>query len=406
MAHWIAVAGIIVAAAALASSIYILTFALWGVRLGSPKSATAEPSILPYFLILIPAHNESAGIKPTILSVLAQDYPADRFRLITIADNCSDDTVSMAQQAGTHQSNTAVWPRKDIENRGKGQALAWALDRAADIHFDRVLILDADSTVAPDFLQQMAAAAATHPVNSVLQARYEFLPSPAGTAGWFETFTLASKAAENSFTYRPRSSASLVNLIQGNGFSIPRSTLATVPFRASSIVEDAEYAIELAIANVPVYLVEPARVGSRMTQNLHDAAPQRVRWARGIFQLIFAAVPRLLFQGIRQRRARLIEASLMLLLTSRVLIVLATALSFVLAVLAISQPQARIIFALAASAVLLQAVYLALMFRKSADTPFSMKGLLFMPAYAAIISFSQALALFGFRRKRWARTIR
>jgi hypothetical protein len=143
-----------------------------------------------------------------------------------------------------------------------------------------------------------------------------------------------------------------------------------------------------------------------MTETVQDAAPQRVRWASGIFQLIFNAVPRLLFNGLRQRRWKLIESSLMLLLTSRVLIVLATLLSFLLALLAMPQPQARIILALALASVLLQAVYLVLMFRKSATTPFSMRGILFMPAYLAVVSFSQALALLGLRRKRWARTVR
>jgi hypothetical protein len=35
-----------------------------------------------------------------------------------------------------------------------------------------------------------------------------------------------------------------------------------------------------------------------------------------------------------------------------------------------------------------------------------MRGILFMPAYLAVVSFSQALALLGLRRKRWARTVR
>jgi hypothetical protein len=61
---------------------------------------------------------------------------------------------------------------------------------------------------------------------------------------------------------------------------------------------------------------------------------------------------------------------------------------------------------LAIAAAILQFAYLLLMFRKSATTPFAMKGLLFMPAYLAIVSFSQALALTGLRRKRWARTVR
>lgn len=401
MAHWFAVAGICVAALALLGSIYILGFALWGVILGRRKPITFQLEKLPDFLVLIPAHNEATGIEPTLSSVLKQNYPRQNFRVITIADNCTDATATVAAQFGSE-----VWERHDTQNRGKGQALGWALERAKDIPFDTVLILDADSTLDPEFLRQMANAMAVFPAGSVLLARDEFLPSENQGTGWFETLTLASRTAENSFVYRPRSAGGLVNLIMGNCFCIPRETLSRVPFGADSVVEDAEYAISLALAGVPVHIFEPARVWSRMTQTVHDAAPQRIRWARGIFQLIFRSAPKLFFNGLRQGRWRWMEAAIMLLLTSRVLLATVTMLPFVIAAFTISQPQARIILMLAVPAVLLQAIYLYLMFRKSSNPPFSMRGLLFMPAYIAVVSFSQAMALFGLRRKRWARTVR
>ncbi len=400
--HAIMLVGIVLAAGSLLASLYILLFAIAGTSIGR-RSRRATEASGPRFLMLIPAHNEAGGIQATIESSLQVDYPRDRFHLVTIADNCEDQTAEVARQCGSE-----VWIRTDPENRGKGQALAWAFARALTTPFDAVVIIDADSEIDPMFLQNMAAeieAARVSSTKYALQGRYEFA-STGDKAGWFETFTIASKAAENSFVYRPRSSAGLVNLIQGNGFCLSRAVVEQVPFDASSVVEDAEYAITLALAGVRVQYVDSARVVSRMTRRIHDAAPQRLRWASGIFQLILRSVPKLVGHGIKRRNWKLVEAAVMLLLTSRLVVLYMTATAFALALVELPFGHARLIVELLAGAVIAQSCYLWLLFRRSAPQPYPITDLLFMPAYVGIIGLTQLAALFGYRRKRWARTVR
>ena len=57
-----------------------------------------EPSTR--FDIIVPAHDEEAGIARTVQSLLAIDYPAVLRRVIVVADNCSDATAARASQAG------------------------------------------------------------------------------------------------------------------------------------------------------------------------------------------------------------------------------------------------------------------------------------------------------------------
>src|ERR1700720_3981794 len=52
------------------------------------------------FLIVIPAHDEESGIKTTVRSCLAADYPSSLFGVLVIADNCSDRTAYLAAEAG------------------------------------------------------------------------------------------------------------------------------------------------------------------------------------------------------------------------------------------------------------------------------------------------------------------
>jgi cellulose synthase/poly-beta-1,6-N-acetylglucosamine synthase-like glycosyltransferase len=48
--------------------------------------------------VLVPAHDESSGLLPTLADIKAQMRIGDR--LVVVADNCSDDTAAVAAAAG------------------------------------------------------------------------------------------------------------------------------------------------------------------------------------------------------------------------------------------------------------------------------------------------------------------
>src|SRR5258708_747412 len=52
----------------------------------------------PTCVVLIPAHNEEAGIGATLKSLLPQLGPKDR--LLVVADNCEDATAAVAHAHG------------------------------------------------------------------------------------------------------------------------------------------------------------------------------------------------------------------------------------------------------------------------------------------------------------------
>jgi cellulose synthase/poly-beta-1,6-N-acetylglucosamine synthase-like glycosyltransferase len=95
---------------------------------------------------LIPAHNEAAGIRATIDSLARQTRRADR--VVVIADNCSDDTAGIAADAGAEVFVTAGNRHKKAG--ALNQALAEVLPTLGPS--DAVLVMDADSTLAAEFL--------------------------------------------------------------------------------------------------------------------------------------------------------------------------------------------------------------------------------------------------------------
>lgn len=80
------------------------------------RRKTALPSVPSCrFRILIPAHDEEAGIARTVQNLLAVDYPAEQRRLWVIADNCTDGTAAAATAAGAEVMPSRLppvpWPR-------------------------------------------------------------------------------------------------------------------------------------------------------------------------------------------------------------------------------------------------------------------------------------------------------
>jgi cellulose synthase/poly-beta-1,6-N-acetylglucosamine synthase-like glycosyltransferase len=97
---------------------------------------------------LVPAHNEEGQIGEAIRALGEQEVRPDL--VVVCADNCTDDTVSEAEAAGAFVFRT-------IENRDKkAGALNQALERLLPIlrDDDCVLVMDADSFLAPTFLAE------------------------------------------------------------------------------------------------------------------------------------------------------------------------------------------------------------------------------------------------------------
>lgn len=98
--------------------------------------------------ILIPAHNEGAGISETLDSLKCQTLP-ECLRIIVLADNCTDNTGEVARAAGAEVFETVNNTYK------KAGALNQWLDRhLADMHpRESIMVMDADSVLDPDFLR-------------------------------------------------------------------------------------------------------------------------------------------------------------------------------------------------------------------------------------------------------------
>lgn len=96
---------------------------------------------------LVPAHNEAARISATLASLERQTSPPTR--VVVVADNCTDETAALARAAGADVLETVANRHKKAG--GLNQALTGLLPQLAPE--DLVLVVDADSTLAPSFVE-------------------------------------------------------------------------------------------------------------------------------------------------------------------------------------------------------------------------------------------------------------
>ena len=156
--------------------LYLAGLALLSRRPALPPPAAA----VPHFDLLVPAHDEEGGIAATVKSLLALDWPADRRRVVVIADNCTDATAALAREAGA-----MVMERHDTERRGKGFALAYAMDRLlAEGLATAIVVVDADTLVSPGLLRAFAARLERGRAPSRLATASATPTPPGGPSSW------------------------------------------------------------------------------------------------------------------------------------------------------------------------------------------------------------------------------
>src|SRR5579864_9387356 len=253
------------------------------------------------FAVLVPAHNEELVIGRLLSSLEALDYPRDCFDVWVVADNCEDETASIARGF-----NVRVCERFSNTERAKGFALRWLIERLAgeDRDYDAFVIVDADSIVARDFLQCMNSRLARGA--RVIQAYYSVLNShESATAG----LRYAALAAVHYLRPLGRSVFRLSCGLKGNGMCFDAAILKEFTWRWFTLAEDVEFHLALVERGIRVEFEPGTWVKADMPVSLKQSSSQNARWERGRIQLIRQHVPRLVLGGLRRRSLLTLDAA-------------------------------------------------------------------------------------------------
>lgn len=249
--------------------------------------------------VLVPAHNESSGLLPTLADIKAQIRMTDR--LVVVADNCSDDTAAVAAAAGAE-----VVERNEPARRGKGYALARGLDYLRTDTPDIVIVIDADCRLSDGTIDRLAmtCAATQMPVQAL-----DLMRSPNESSINFKVAEFAWRV-KNWLRPLGLRALRLPCQLMGTGMAFPWNLIDSVDLASGLIVEDLKLGLDLALAGHPPVFCPSAKVTSVFPSSLAGVQSQRLRWEQGHIGLILMAAPRLIFSAIARGNLGLLALAL------------------------------------------------------------------------------------------------
>lgn len=267
-------------------SIFVLEVLL--ALLPQRKIVLPDNLVQPTIAVLVPAHNESGTIENTLLNISTQLTENDR--LLVVADNCSDDTASIAKVHGAE-----VIERTDLERRGKGYALDYGVRHLEKAPPDVVIIIDADCQVEKGALTIIANNAIAR--NSPIQALYLMN---------YNNPTIKQRIAEFAWLVKNHvrplglSNIGLPCQLMGTGMAFPWQIIANAHLATGNIVEDVKMGLDMASKGHAPLFCPDARVSSTFPEVASAEQSQRKRWEHGHLGTIISEVPKGIIRSVRR----------------------------------------------------------------------------------------------------------
>jgi hypothetical protein len=263
---WPVVAGLI-GLATLPGTLELMVLSV-AAALGAPERRRRQA--LPtgdcgWISVVVPAHDEEAGIGETLRSVQAAIQADGRSSLLVVGANSTDATAANAADV-----------RQDPVRRGKGFALRHAWETLRSEPIGAMAVVDADSVVERNFVSEIRKHLSGD--GDAVQARFRVRNTNASVRTRLLQLALT---AMNVVRPLGRERLGCSAGLYGNGFAVRRETLELVPLPGPSLTEDLDYHVRLVLAGRRVRFVDSTVVWSDMPTTGRDAEAQRARWEGG-----------------------------------------------------------------------------------------------------------------------------
>ena len=256
------------------------------------KPKAHKPEKLHRYAVLIAARNEEAVLPHLLASLRNQDYPADYISVFVVADNCTDRTALVAEEAGA-----IVYTRFNREQVGKGYALNYLLqhideDLGLD-SFDAFLVFDADNLLQPDYITQ---------INRTCSDGYEAFCGYRNSKNFGSNWLTGSHGLqflhESTHLNRSRMLIGSCCMVNGTGFGFTRSLLETLGgWNFFTLSEDTEFSVRCMTQGIRIGYCHDAILYDEQPTQLRQSWRQRTRWSQGTIQVSLRYAGKL-FRGI------------------------------------------------------------------------------------------------------------
>lgn len=233
----------------------------------------------PFVSVLVPAHNEGKVIEKTAKSLLAFDYPKDKYEIMIINDNSSDNSAEILSDISNEfKDRNFIVINTDKTNGGKGKS------NALNIGFERskgeiIAVYDADNTPEKNALKYLVSTLVKDNSLGAVIGKFRCRNKEVNLLTKFiniETLTFQWMAQAGRWK--------LFNLctIPGTNFVIRRSILEEINgWDTKAITEDTELSFRIYRMGYKIKFMPLAVTWEQEPQTLKVWFKQRSRWAKG-----------------------------------------------------------------------------------------------------------------------------
>ncbi|MGN2338614.1 glycosyltransferase [Clostridium cagae] len=233
----------------------------------------------PFVSVMVPAHNEAIIIRKTVESLLELDYPHDRYEIIIINDNSSDNSAEILQTVKEKvlDRNLIIINTDNITGgKGKSNALNIGLEKSKG---EILAVYDADNT--PD------SKALKYLVQTLLED-----DKLGAVIGKFRCRNKDKNLLTNfinieTLTYQWMAQAGRWEMfklctIPGTNFVVRRSIMEEMNgWDTKAITEDTEVSFRIYMMGYKIKFMPLAVTYEQEPQTLNVWFKQRIRWAKG-----------------------------------------------------------------------------------------------------------------------------
>lgn len=293
---------------------YFLIFALGIFKKRKRKFINRDKN---NFAVIIAARNEEEVIANLVDSLKKQNYPSENYKVYVIINNCTDNTESVAKQAGASIINCTC------NVKSKGEVLKYTFEELkSDDSIDAYVIFDADNIVNKNFLNEM---------NNMLNQGYTVAQGFRDTKNLSDNWLSSSYAIlyylQSVFINKARYNLGKSSFLNGTGFMVKKEVIDKYGFDPITLTEDIEFTAMCAVNGEKIAFAEKAITYDEQVTHLMDSLKQRKRWSIGTMQCLRGYGWTLIKKGIKEKRIECFD--ILLFYLSLVFQVVTTITSFV-----------------------------------------------------------------------------
>lgn len=240
---------------------------------GTPSPSYPDSMAGSRVSVIVPAYNEEEHIGQCIESIISQDAKAD-MEVIVVNDGSTDNTGQIATKYPVKLLDLPV-------NRGKAQALNIGIQNATG---DILVFSDSDSILEQGAVNSLIKCLAEHEDAGAVAGNV-LIEEPREGTNLLSHFQMIEYGVEQDINRSLQSLSGSVLVCPGPLFAVRKEMTGRISFSDETVVEDADYTVDMLRHCVKVVREPEARVRTAAPTTVRRWFNQRKRWWYGNLQL-------------------------------------------------------------------------------------------------------------------------